>query len=87
MKWLLLLSLVGCVTNKPEYTICHKCPPINVFQFPEETTRQDELAIRQAKKTCERKGKCLVKFTVVEHGRYHAICGAKEEMVCKIEME
>lgn len=74
--------LTGCVSNEP-WTTCYQCPVVDVVYFPEDyATRQDGVAFKQAVKTCTKKGKCLTKFTVIEHGNYHAVCGPKEEQIC-----
>ena len=79
------LILLGCTNREEvEWETCFICPKPNVFYFPADThTVQDESAFNQATRTCKRKGRCLTKFTVVEHGRYHAICGLKEERLCR----
>jgi len=88
MRWLLVLLLTGCTTSIPEYETCFMCPQVDVVYMPEDSaTKQDSMALKRAFKTCILRGRCLVKFTVVEHGRYHAVCGSKEETICKKEAE
>lgn len=85
MKYLLLLMLFGCEST-PKITTCYDCTNIDVVYFPDDAaTKQDHQALKRAFKKCLMRGKCLVKFTVVEHGRYHAVCGSKEEKICKLE--
>ena len=85
-KVLILMSFLAmsCQTT-PEYYPCKKCPAVNVFDFPEEHTWQDVLALKQAEKTCKRKGKCLLRFYLITNGNYHAVCGPKEETFCRIK--
>ena len=74
--------LAGCVSNE-SWNTCYLCPMVDVVYFPvDQPTNQDMLALKQAIKTCTKKGKCLTKFTVIEHGNYHAVCGPKEEQLC-----
>lgn len=84
----LLWTIVSCTPSLSEYEICFMCPQVDVVYMPEDNaTKQDSRALKRAFKTCVLRGKCLVQFTVVEHGRYHAVCGSKEETICKREAE
>lgn len=75
--------LLGCTTTA-QYEPCQKCPKLMLYYFPEdEATAQDTAALQRARQVCEAKTGCLTRFYVIEHGRYHAICGYKEKRLCQ----